>query len=523
MTTTPPPTAGAEARDAGQLRRFGYDQELERGLGFWTNFGLGFAYLSPVVGLFSVIALGTAVAGPGWIWMLPVAMAGQLLAALVFAELAAQFPITGGIYQWSRRLSGTRVGYLTGWFYLWEIILGITSVAYVGVTWTALLFGVTLSPDAQVGWAFVFVAAATLLNSVGQRILKVIINAGIAAEFVGSVLVGATLLLFFRKHPVSLIFHSLGAQATFSGSHLFMYLAVLAVATYPFGGFDACAVVSEETRNPTRRVPRAILASLLATGGIVVLNSIAVGLATPSPQAVMSGKVADPVTPAVTSSFGAWSAKPFEVIVVVAFLACCIAVQTAASRVTFSLARDQLLPGSSVLRRVSPNGEPTAAVVTTGLIGAAFLLFGLNVKALYTILSFPIVGTFLAFLLVCVGALLSRRREPWQPGRPFSLGRWSVPVNVAAVAWLAFSLVNVAWPRRTLALPGAAWWQVWGSLLLLAALSILAIAYILASKPQHRIAGSATFTSPLPASATAPTPETGDSQAPSFPASPERG
>jgi hypothetical protein len=63
--------------DEGLLEQFGYKQELRRGLGLWTNFAVGFAFISPVVGLYAIIALGTFAAGPAWVWTLPVVLAAS--------------------------------------------------------------------------------------------------------------------------------------------------------------------------------------------------------------------------------------------------------------------------------------------------------------------------------------------------------------------------------------------------------------------------------------------------------------
>ena len=71
--------------------------------------------ISPVVGLYAVVLVGTVVAGPAWVWVLPVALAGQCLLLAVYAELASEFPIAGGAYQWSRRLMGGTYGWLSGW------------------------------------------------------------------------------------------------------------------------------------------------------------------------------------------------------------------------------------------------------------------------------------------------------------------------------------------------------------------------------------------------------------------------
>ena len=75
-------------------------------LHIFDNVALGFAGISPVVGLYAVVLVGTLVAGPAWVWVLPVALAGQCLLLAVYAELASEFPIAGGAYQWSRRLIG---------------------------------------------------------------------------------------------------------------------------------------------------------------------------------------------------------------------------------------------------------------------------------------------------------------------------------------------------------------------------------------------------------------------------------
>jgi hypothetical protein len=71
--------------DEGVLESFGYKQELKRSLSFWTNFAVGFAFISPVVGLYAIISLATFAAGPAWVWALFIVLAGQLLVACVFA------------------------------------------------------------------------------------------------------------------------------------------------------------------------------------------------------------------------------------------------------------------------------------------------------------------------------------------------------------------------------------------------------------------------------------------------------
>jgi hypothetical protein len=109
---TAPPDQGA---DAARLRELGYEQELRRGLRIFDSVAMGFATISPVVGLYAVVLVGMVVAGTAWLWVLPLALAGQCLLLSVYSELASQFPISNGSYQWSRRLIGPRYGWFNGW------------------------------------------------------------------------------------------------------------------------------------------------------------------------------------------------------------------------------------------------------------------------------------------------------------------------------------------------------------------------------------------------------------------------
>lgn len=87
-----------EDDDAAQLAALGFQSEFKRDMSLWANFSLGFTYLSPVVGIYTVFAIAIAAAGPPMIWSLLIAGVGQLLVALVFSEVVAQFPVAGGIH-----------------------------------------------------------------------------------------------------------------------------------------------------------------------------------------------------------------------------------------------------------------------------------------------------------------------------------------------------------------------------------------------------------------------------------------
>ena len=110
-----------------------------------------------------------------------------------------------------------------------------------------------------------------------------VIRAGIAAEIVASVGIGLALLLVFRTQDLSILTHTLGAEALSGGSVGAGMLAALAVAGWVFIGFDACVSASEETRGAARHVPRAIWLALLSVAALVILNAFATTLAHPDP------------------------------------------------------------------------------------------------------------------------------------------------------------------------------------------------------------------------------------------------
>ncbi|EMH4165768.1 amino acid permease, partial [Pluralibacter gergoviae] len=82
--------------------------QFNRSIGLVSNFALGFTYLSPLTAVYSLFALAVTLAGPPAIWWIVIVACGQLLVALVFGEVASQYPITGGLYPWARRLWGKK-------------------------------------------------------------------------------------------------------------------------------------------------------------------------------------------------------------------------------------------------------------------------------------------------------------------------------------------------------------------------------------------------------------------------------
>ncbi|MCM2388202.1 APC family permease [Streptomyces albipurpureus] len=479
--------------DAGELAEYGYQQELKRTLSAWAVFAIGFATISPVVGVYAVVQLGFVFAGPAWIWAVVVAFLGQLMVAVVYAELSSQFPITGGVYQWVRRLGGPRLGWLVGWIYLASAVASLTTVAYLGASWLHMLFGDgTLSAATHVLLGVVFVAVALGINLLGVNPVKHFLNAGIIAEGVASIAVSVFLLVFVHNNGFGILFETLGAESVSGGSALAGFLTALAVAGWAFLGFDATTQVAEETEHPRRSVPRALLRAYLFVAFTVLLTGLAVTLALRKPEDAVSGALADPVFTAVTQGLGGWSEKPFILLILIAFFACAISIQTYIGRAVYSFARDRQLPFSSKLATVGPRQIPYVSLIATAVLASLGLLLGLNGNAAATLIAFGSGGFYFIFLTVAVVALVARLTGRWNPAAGlFKLGRTGLVINVLAVVWLLFEAVNIAWPRVELAPADGSWVQVWAVILVFSVLFVAGLLYVAIAKPHAKLPAAA--------------------------------
>ncbi|MGW3473779.1 APC family permease, partial [Saccharopolyspora sp. NPDC000995] len=302
LRSQPPGTAGpaSSAEDAELLAALGYEQRFDRKVSLWANFALGFVYLSPLVGVVSLFAVGLSAAGPSSIFWIVIIGLGQLLVALVFGEVVAQFPLAGGLYQWSRRLWNGRYAWFTAWIYICCITIGITSTALFSSDFVASLFGgtaaipgVSSTPAQRLLIALAITVVCIVCNSFGTRTLAVISKIGLAAELIGIVLVGLYLLIFQRHNPISIFFHDMGTSH--AGGYFGAFLAASLVGLFLYYGFEACGEVAEEVPNPARSIPRAMQLTVVVGGLAAILAFAGYALAAPDLVSIISGSDTNPI------------------------------------------------------------------------------------------------------------------------------------------------------------------------------------------------------------------------------------
>jgi urea carboxylase system permease len=510
MATIESPTPSTRAADSDELAGFGYKQELDRSLGSFSSFAAGFSYISILTGVTALFATGYLNAGPGVWWTWPVVVGGQILVALCFMEMAAQYPIAGSVYQWSKQLSSGYTSWMTGWIY---VVGAIVTIAAVAVDWQVVLPQITTNlqifgSSADAGSTItkggaqnalllgaILVMITTTINMLGVKLMARINNVGVAAELVGASLL-IILLLFHLHHPPSVIVHSYG----YGAGHPWGYFGALLVggllSAYVMYGFDTAGTLAEETNNPRKHAPPAIIRAIAAAaiiGGLVILLGI------------MSNKnIADKnigllgLPYVIKNAFGNTTGNVFLADTGLAIFVCCLAVQAATIRMLFSMARDSRLPFGSQIARVSGHRKvPIVPALVTGIL--ALVLLGINVgnqSAFLVITGIAIIMFYLAYLGVTAPMLVRRLRGDWPKpdhGPYFSLGRWGLPVNIAAVVYGALVAINIAWPRNAVynAVGKPHWYFQWSPVLFIGAVITIGTLYyflVQAKKPAEVLA-----------------------------------
>ena len=422
--------AAQEAADEHQLAQLGYRQQLSRSLGLFSNFAVGFTYLSPVVGVYSLFAFGLATGGPAFIWSMPIVIFGQFMVVGVFSEISSQYPLAGGIYQWSKRLVGSRYAFMSGWMYTVALLITVAAVAYAANLFAAPLFGWELSDTSTIIVAVAVIVLGGILNMLGIRRLALLARAGLFVEIAGTLVLGTYLLLFDRHQDIGIIFNTMGAGG---GDYLGAFLAAALFSVWIFYGFEACGDIAEEVHNPSQKVPRAMQLTLAVGGAVSAFLAVALILAVPDIGAVMNGTDASPIDSILLANFGEFGAKVALALILFAFVSCTIAIQGAAIRLVYSFARDGMVVGSRALSTVHPRLHmPPGAVLVSVIVPAAITL--LPSATVTVIITFAVVGIYIGFQSVVLAALIARTRG-WRPSGSFQLGRWGMPVNVIALIY----------------------------------------------------------------------------------------
>ena len=503
--------------DDARLQALGYEPQLNRALGFFSNFAVAFTYLSPMVGIYSLFVLGVAAAGPAYVWLTWIPVIGMLFVALVFGELASHYPVAGALYQYSKFSVGAAYGWFVGWFYGLALLITVAAVDTGVVSYVTALshnwFDTNWDPTNHgtvLIITVVLLAIQTTLNITGVKVMGLVARFGVFVEIVGTLGIAIILALHGFNHGLGFLFSTENVQNAasnplgldFGGNWLTgaCLIAVLA-PVYIFYGFESAGDISEETADAGRKVPRSMRHALIWGGIASFILIAALLLAMPETDPVKS-TVEGGGVPFILSELSSWLQDFLLLIIIFAFFSCGTSVQGAGSRLAFSFARDEALPGSGWIAKVHPRFRtPVNALLVGAVISALFALlvfyspskdidlgfitYPANVNGLVALVSFGVSGIYLAFLLTVLGAIIARARG-WVPEGSFRLGKWGWTVYIIAAAYLGLMLINVVAPTG-LTSPRAYFNIDWITLLVIFIIAVVGAVFFFIARPDRKV------------------------------------
>ncbi len=455
------------ASDSKDLAHFGYRQRLDRTLGAVTTFALAYGWVAILVGVNALFFFGFGAAGPAFVWVYVVVGVIQFLTALCLAEMAGHLPVAGSMYQWSKYVTRSEfVPWIAGWILAAAMIVTVT---VLGPTLQQTLTTISSSfqlvgGSADIGTAAthdgainaiilggIVTALVTLTNIVGVKWTGRFTSAAVVLELTTVAVVVIGFILNITRGP-DVIFETHGTGAGHDWGYFGAFLVAIISGAYVFFGFESAATLAEETKEPRKTAPRAILRALAASIVIGIALALLALMAVPNIDAEELSTIGFPYV--ITSTLSSTLGDIILAVIAVAVTAAVLAIQATGVRVIFAMARDGRLPFSEQLAHVSERWKTpvfTTVFVAVGAMALLLLNYG-NPRIFSTIGAVAILLFYICYLLVIGPMLLARFRGEWPPlqetGRAgFSLGRWGLPVNIAAFLGVLAVAINVAWPR----------------------------------------------------------------------------
>jgi amino acid transporter len=429
-------------RDADDLKKLGYAQELFREMGGFSNFAISFSIISILTGATQLYGYGLQHGGPfqitvGWI----VVSIFTLTVALSMAELASSYPTAGALYHWSSFLGGKTLGWFTAMF---NTIGQFAILAGIDYGLAQFVIGIFDWPKQQAMpiYAF-FLFTHAILNHYG---IKVVAKLNTFSAWyhivVVLILIGALALAGFQQ-PYSFLF-SFSQSDNYTPQYSF--LVGLLLAQWTFTGYDASAHVSEETLDPKKTAPWGIFLAVAVSAifGFLMLSAVTLSISDLGQAAAFGDGAFIPVLKLRLGEMG----SGISLLIAGAMWLCGLSAMTSASRMIYAFARDGGLPYSHVWAKVQPKAR-TPANAIWGL-AALSLLLGLSLELHSAVVSIAVIALYISYGLPICARLYSRFVIGKDEIGPWNLGKFSTFNAVIAIIWILFiSVIFVLPPNQS--------------------------------------------------------------------------
>ena len=430
----------------------GYKPELKRSLNQFQVFAISFAFISVAVGIFGTYDPVLQTGGPVAIWLWALVAAGQILVALVYAQFAGRIPLSGSSYQWASRLANPVIGLALGWLTVCYLAIAVVACDNA-LAKTAFMPLFNISPDERtarvITLAVLLVQVVVVLAS--TRIASIINSSAVVMELVIVAALGVALVVAVAVSGSGSFGNLVSRGVTQGSSDYFavggglMDAMIMGLATLV--GFDAAANLAEEAKDPYRSVPRAIVGSVVAAAALGLAFLITLTVAIKSiPDVTLSDS---PVARIVRDQLGLTTERVFLVAITLAFFGAGIAVMTACSRLVFAMSRDGRFPAHRLMRRVNPHTHtPIPATIVVFVVGVVLMVALPGSALLKLIIASTILPTII-YGSTIVLYLAVRKRLGRREGA-FNLGRFELPIAIAALVWVGCALFVLTVPREAL-------------------------------------------------------------------------
>lgn len=482
MTATQAPLAETISADELRLNELGYKQELNRRMGWFSNFAVSFTIISIITGILQTFYLGLNAGGPRTMMLdWTIASIAILIVGLSMAEICSAFPTAGGLYYWSARLA-KRNAPVWSWFTGWLNLLGQVAVtasidfglaSFVGFFIKLAIFDSFAARPWQILVIYgIILTLHGLLNTFGVSLVGKL-NDISAWWHIGGTAVIVFVVMVLPNHHQSLksVFTSYTNTTGlnwFTGSGLWVTMVGLGLAAYTITGFDASAHLTEETTDADRSGPRGIVMSIAVSAvvGFVLLGALCYALpgdVNSDAYATLASSGTNAASNLFLADLGRHTAEFLILVAIVAQFFCGMASVTANSRMVYAFSRDGAVPGHKLWHRINPRTKTP----TNSIWFCAAFSFILGVPSLKTnasgvsvafgaIVSVAVVALTLSFAIPIM--LRVRRGDDFLHG-PWKLGRLRLPLNIIALVWTVVICLAFLLPQFTLHAAGKFQWS----------------------------------------------------------------
>lgn len=430
----------------------GYKPELKRTLGSFQVFAISFAFISVAVGIFATYDEVLLAAGPVGIWLWIPAAIGQTLVALVVAQFAARIALSGSSYQWASRLANPRVGWLFGWLSFWYLAVGVVAMdnALASQALMPLLGMENDEGTARVITIVIMVVQAVLVIA-STRLFGLITAGAVGIELTIVIVLVVALAVVMVFSGTGNVENLTSRGVTADSVDYFAVggglMAGMIIGLTTLVGFDSAANLAEEAKDPYRSVPRAIVTSVVAAAvlGLIFLIALTIGIKDVA-DVTNSGS---PVAAIIGDQLGPVVERILLAGMVLAMFGAGMVVMAACSRQVFAMARDARFPAHRILRRVSPRTKtPIPATILILIVGVVFMVALPGSALLQLIIASTILPALIYGATVVLYLVVRKRLERKEGG--FSLGRFELPIAVAALIWVVLAVFVLVTPPGAL-------------------------------------------------------------------------